>query len=63
MKHLINRRSLTFFLVGSAVLIALTSFLVGYTDGDFNFLSPFLIIPTAGLAALLFETSMQRRAK
>jgi hypothetical protein len=63
MKHLINRRSLILFLVGSAILIALTAFLVGYTDGKVSLLSPFLIIPTAGLAALLFETSMQRRAK
>ncbi len=63
MKQLINRRSITLFLVGSAVLIALTSFLFGYTDGEISLLSPFLIVPTAGLAALLFETSMQRRAK
>lgn len=63
MKLLVNKRSLTFFLVGSAVLITLTSFLAGYTDGKVSMLSPFLIIPTAGFAALLFETAMQRRAK
>lgn len=63
MKQLINKRSLTVFLIGSAFLIAFTSFLLGYTDGNVNLLSPFLIVPTAGLAALLFETAMQRHAK
>lgn len=63
MKHLINGRSLTFFLVGAAVLIALTSFWAGYSDGKASLLSPFLIIFAAGSAALFFEASMQRRAK
>ena len=63
MKQLINRRSLTFFLVGSAVLIALTSFLTGYTGGEIGLPSPFLIILAAGMVAFLFETAMQRRAK
>jgi hypothetical protein len=61
MKHLVTKRSLAFFLVGGAILIALTTFLHGYTDDEIGLLSPFLIILTAGMAAILFETAMQRR--
>jgi hypothetical protein len=63
MKHLVKKRSLTFFLAGSATLIAATSFLSGYTDGEIGLLSPFLIVLAAGMAAILFEIAMQLRTK
>ena len=63
MKQLVNKRSLTFFLAGSAALVAVASFLAGYTDGEIDLLSPFLIILASGMAAILFETAMQRRTK
>lgn len=63
MKQFVNNRSITFFLAASAVLVAVTSFLAGYSDGEVGLISPFLIIPVAGMAALLFETALQRRAK
>ena len=63
MRSLINRRSLTLFLMLCAILIGLTAFFDGYTGRRISLLTPFLIIPVAGLTAILFEISLQRRAR
>ncbi|MFN5127542.1 MAG: hypothetical protein ACK519_00280 [Sphingomonadaceae bacterium] len=63
MKQLINRRSLSFFLVAGAALIALTSFIYGYTNDRVYLLPPWLIMLLAGLVAFGFEKIMQKRTK
>jgi hypothetical protein len=51
------------FLVAVAALIALNSFLHGYTDGQSVLVSPIALIAIAGLTAICFEKIMQQRAK
>jgi hypothetical protein len=63
MKQLVNRRSLSSFLVAVAALIALTSFIHGYTNDRVYLLPPYLIILLAGLVAFGVEKIMQKRTK
>jgi hypothetical protein len=63
MKQLVNRRSLSSFLVAVAALIALTSFIHGYTNDRVYLLPTYLIILLAGLVAFGVEKFMQKRAK
>jgi hypothetical protein len=63
MKQLVTKRSLNFFLVSAFVMIAITSYLSGYTGARLPLLSPILIVATAGIIAIWLETLMQRRAQ
>jgi hypothetical protein len=63
MKQLVTKRSLNFFLVSAFIMIAITSYLSGYTGARFPLLSPILIVAAAGITAIWFEIFMQRRAQ
>jgi hypothetical protein len=63
MKQLVTKRSLNFFLVSAFVMIAITSYLSGYTGARLRLLSPILIVAAAGITAMWFEICIQRRAQ
>jgi hypothetical protein len=62
-KQLITKRSLTIFSVGAAILIALASFLHGYSNDEIGLVPPFLIVLVAGVSALFLESTLSRRTK
>jgi hypothetical protein len=51
------------FAVSTAVLIALTAFLHGYSNDEIGLLHPLLIVLIAGTVSFLLETALQRRAQ
>jgi len=61
MKQLVNRRSLTFFVGSSAALIAITSFVYGYSNGETGLLNPTLMVFVAAVIAFAVEGLLQSR--
>jgi hypothetical protein len=51
------------FAVCTAFLIALTSFLHGYSNHEMELLNPLVIVLIAGASAFLLETALQLRTK
>jgi hypothetical protein len=62
-KQHINKRSFASFSVGAAILIALASFLHGYSNDEIGLMPPFLIVLVAGVSALFLESTLQRQTK
>ena len=63
MKQLINRRSSIFFAVSVAALIAITSFLHGYSNGETGLLNPMLMVFMSAVIAFAVEGILQSRRR
>jgi hypothetical protein len=63
MKQLLTRRAMITFVAAVAVSIAVTSYILGYSDGRINLASPFLILAVSAAVAFTIEAMLQSRLK
>lgn len=55
MKRLINKDCIVFFIISTMVLIAITSFIAGYTDDKIVLHNPLYILGTAIFSTISFK--------
>ncbi len=63
MKKFVNGRSQFVFALTTAIMIGVTSFLHGYSDGAIGLLPPILIVLLCGTLALTCEMALSRQVK